>query len=281
MVRFVLVLGLLFSTTAAAQTARIATWNLGGFFAIPADKLDRIVEGLRLLDADLIILPELNPIGHAETIAARLSETPGACFRAAAPDQPRAPQEIGFVFKCSVTVTNAGLLAGSDLGRRGYRNAAIADVRIGQFDFVVAGLHLKAGRGSDDRARRSEQAAFISGFVQGVLRGGENDALIIGDYNMIPGEDDENFDILNADGSLRFVSSESLEDSFSHISSGTPGNLLDGYAFTNIDPAEYREGSVAIVAMHERLGLSLAQYAAQVTDHLPVLAEFDVSVDHD
>lgn len=281
MVRFILILSLLFSATAAAQTARIATWNLGGFFAIPVDKLDRIVEGLQLLNADLVILPELNPIRHGETIAARLSEAPGACFRAAVPDQPRAPQEIGLVFKCSVTVTNAGLLAGSDLRRQGYRNAAIADVRIGEFDFVVVGLHLKAGRGLDDRARRSEQAAFISGFVQGVLRSGENDVLIIGDYNMIPGEDDKNFDIMNADGSLRFVSSEALADSFTHISGGTPGSLLDGYAFTNVDPAEYRDGSVAIVAMHERLGLSLAQYAAQVTDHLPVLAEFDVSVDHD
>jgi len=217
----------------------------------------------------------------AETIAERLSESPGACYRAAAPDQPCAAQEIAFVFKCSVTVTNPGLIAGTDLGRRGYRGAAIIDVRIGQFDFVLAGLHLKAGRGADDRARRSEQAAFISGFVQGVLRSGENDVLIIGDYNMIPGEDDQNFEIMNADGSLRFVSTESLADGFTHISGGSPGSLLDGYAFTTVDPAEYREGTIAIVPMHEELGLSLAQYAAQVTDHLPVLAEFDVSVDHD
>jgi endonuclease/exonuclease/phosphatase family metal-dependent hydrolase len=185
------------------------------------------------------------------------------------------------VFKCSVAVTKPGLIAGSDLGRQGYRNAAVADVGIGQFDFVLVGLHLSAGRGSENRTRRSEQNAFISGFVQGVLRSGkENDVVIIGDYNMIPDDDDENFRVMNAGGSLRFVSSEALADSFTHTS-GSPGNLLDRYAFTNADPAEYRDGSVAIVPMHEWVGLSLADYAAQVTDHLPVLAEFDLSVDHD
>jgi len=49
---------------AAAQTARIAAWNLGGFFAIPAEKLDRIIDGLALLEADIVVLPELNPLSH-------------------------------------------------------------------------------------------------------------------------------------------------------------------------------------------------------------------------
>jgi hypothetical protein len=69
-----LVVSLFFSAAAAAQTARIATWNLNGFHAIPT-----IIEGFRLLDADIIVLPELNPISHAETIATTLSQTPGVC----------------------------------------------------------------------------------------------------------------------------------------------------------------------------------------------------------
>jgi hypothetical protein len=58
-------------------------------------------------------------------------------------------------------------------------------------------------------------------------------------------------------------------------------NLLDGYAFTNVDDGEYVEGSVEIIDMHTRLGLSLCNYKNQVTDHLPVVATFNIDVDHD
>jgi hypothetical protein len=57
--------------------------------------------------------------------------------------------------------------------------------------------------------------------------------------------------------------------------------LLDGYAFTNIDESEYVSGSVRIVPMHEQPGLSLQQYRSRVTDHLPVIATFNVDTDHD
>ena len=64
-------------------------------------------------------------------------------------------------------------------------------------------------------------------------------------------------------------------------SNGTIGNLLDGYALTNVDPTEYQDGSVEVFPMHQRLGLSLAEFRSQVTDHLPVLAVFDTGTDHD
>ena len=281
MARLIALLVILFSTSALADTARIATWNIGGFNPIPQSKLDRIIEGIRELDADIVVLPELNPITHAQKIADKLSEAPGQCYKAAAPDQPLAKQDIGFVFKCDVTVTDPGLVIGSDLGKQGYRNGAVIHGKVGQFDFVLIGLHLKASRGKANRDLRDEQLRIIRAYVQGVLMGGEKDVLVIGDYNMVPGEDADNFDTLNAVQSLRFVSSEDLAGGFSHISNGGPGNLLDGYAFTKVDASEYQEGSVEIVQMHDTLGLSLSQFSSRVTDHLPVLAEFDIDTDHD
>ena len=162
-----------------------------------------------------------------------------------------------------------------------YRNAAVIYAKVGEFDFVLVGLHLKAGRGSTNRSLRDEQLEIISGYIQGVVMAGEKDVLVIGDYNMIPGQDADNFDTLNADGSLRFVSSEELADSFTHISNGDPGNLLDGFGFTDIDEGEYQNGSIEIVQMHTLLGFSLSEYASKVTDHLPVVAEFNTDVDHD
>jgi endonuclease/exonuclease/phosphatase family metal-dependent hydrolase len=272
----------LFSTSALADTARIATWNIEGFSAIPQSRLNKIVDGLKELDADIVVLPELNPLSHAQAIADKLSETPGQCYKATAIDQPLAHQEIGFVHKCAVTVSASELVIGSDLGEPDARNGAVIRAKIGSFDFVVIGLHLKSGRTAANRRMRNEQLKIIRAYVEGVVMGGEKDVLVIGDYNMIPAPDHENFETLNAVGTLRFVSSEDLAGGFSHISeSGGAGNLLDGYGFTNIDASEYQEGSVEIVQLHERLGLSLFQFKSQVSDHLPVVAEFNVDADHD
>jgi len=275
------VLLLLLPIMAVADTARIATWNLGGFHQIPQFKLDNIITGMEKLDVDIIILPELNPLSHGQVIADKLSEPAARCYKSTVPDQPKARQEIGFVHKCNVTITNIGIISGSDLGRRGYRNAAVAHVKIDQFDFVLVGLHLKAGRGTSNLNFRNQQLHVLNGYVQGVLMAGEKDVLVIGDYNMIPGEDTNNFETLNASGSLRYVSSEDLAGQGSHISTNGIGNLLDGYAFTNVDEAEYQEGSLKIVQLHDELGLSLTQFKAQITDHLPLIAEFETSVDND
>ena len=145
------------SGPAAAETARIAAWNLAGFHQIPDGRLDEIVDGMTKLDFDIIVLPELNPLSHAQTIADRLSEPADKCYQAEVPDQPRARQEIGFVFKCAVKVSKVGkdgMVLGSDLGKQGYRSAAAVHAKIGQFDFVLVGLHLKAGRSGSDRDRR-------------------------------------------------------------------------------------------------------------------------------
>jgi hypothetical protein len=197
------------------------------------------------------------------------------------PNQPLARQAIGFLFKCSVEVSAPELVVGSDLGKQGYRAAAVLQAKAGNFDFILMGLHLKAGRSASDRTLRTEQLKIISGYVQGVMMGGEKDVLIIGNFNMIPGVDDANFEAMNADRSLRCPSSEDLSGQFSHIGSSGPGQLLDGFCFSDVDQPEYEEGSMQIVPLHQQMGMSLGQFRDRVTDHLPILAVFATDTDHD
>jgi len=67
-------------------------------------------------------------------------------------------------------------------------------------------VHLKSGRGVVERATRTAQASVIRAFVAQVAAAGDDDVLVVGDYNMIPDIDGESFDALNPDGFLRELS---------------------------------------------------------------------------
>ncbi|WP_101757278.1 hypothetical protein [Oceanicoccus sp. KOV_DT_Chl] len=274
---------LIYAPYLLADTARIATWNLGGFHQIPQSNLNMIALGLKLLDADIIVLPELNPLSSGEWLATTLSHDLDPCHKAIVPDQPRARQEIGFLMKCDVEVLGSGMIIGSDLGKQGYRNAAFVHARIENYDFMLIGVHLKAGRGTTNRKLRAEQLEKIEAFAQGIIAMGEKDILIVGDYNMIPDEDEEDFAVLEAQG-LPFMFPSSGLEGGSHISTsgGTHiGNLLDGFGFTILDSIEFNATMLKIIPMHEKMGLSLSNYRNNVTDHLPLVGLFETGVDHD
>jgi hypothetical protein len=234
------------------------------------------------LDAEVVAAVEVNPDNVVHDVAAALTEN-GTCYDAVILDQT-ANQNIGVIFKCGTEVSNPRLVPGSDDGNNGLRKALAVDVRVGNFDFLMIVLHLKASRGATERATRDRQAAHIADFIESATAGGERDVLVIGDYNMIPGDDDSNFDEMNPDGFLRFVSSDDLAGQFSHLD-GTGdcdgGNLLDGFAISADHTGEYIEGSLRIFPMHRALNRSLCDFRGQVSDHLPLIARFRILVDDD
>jgi endonuclease/exonuclease/phosphatase family metal-dependent hydrolase len=169
------------------------------------------------------------------------------------------------------------------------RKALVVDVEMGDFDFFLIAVHLKAGRSSEARKTRTRQCRVIREFVKTLTEGAEKDVLIVGDYNMVPVEDDTNFAAMNfpeedeATSFLRFVTTEELAaGTFSHISSGgRPGALLDGFAISTNHTGEYVPDSIEVVPMHERLHRILRTYARDVSDHLPVIASFRTTEDDD
>ncbi len=261
-------------------TATIVGWNLKGFGAIPDSRLPNLARVIADVDTEVIALAEVNPDDVVDRLILELSKL-GACYQGKVVDQP-AIQNLAILYKTGVAVTNVALLDGSDDGNSGLRKALTADVRVGLFDFKLIALHLKSGRGSAERQTRSRQAAVIRSFIELATGAAEKDVLIVGDYNMIPGQDDQNFADMNPAGFVRFVSSEGLVGQFSHIGSGgTPGNLLDGYAVSADHAREYIEKSLRIIRADQVLGLTLAQFDAEVSDHLPVVARFRASLDDD
>ena len=265
----------------AQSTAEIAAWNLAGFNAIPRERAATFAEIIALLDPEIIALVEVNPDFIPGEIVAELNER-DRCYERTILDQ-RARQNIAVLHKCDVSVSNPRFIPDSDGGNSSLRQALAVDVKIGAFDFTLIAVHLKAGRGSSERATRTRQCGAIRRFVQAVTEGEEQDVLIVGDYNMIPAKDGANFRAMNFRSFLRFVTTEDLPaDAFSHISkSGNPGGLLDGFAISTDHTGEYVAGSVEVVPLHERLGLTLRVYVKDISDHLPVMARFQTAQDDD
>jgi hypothetical protein len=263
-------------------TGAVVAWNFAGFGAIPASRQALIVKSLLDLDPEVVAAVEVNPDEAIHDVAAALTEL-GSCYDALILDQT-ARQNIGVLFKCGIQVVNPRLIPNSDDGNASLRKALAVGVRIGEFDFLLVVLHLKAGRTAGDRQIRDRQVQRIASFIAAQLAGDEKDVLVVGDYNMIPGADAANFNGLNPANQLRFISSEDLIGQFSHLSEGSgcdDGNLLDGFAIARTHTVEYIEASLRIYPMNRPFGQALCAFRESVSDHLPLIARFRILADDD
>lgn len=266
------------ASTFQVTSANIAAWNLSGFGQIPGEKAETFANVIAYLDPEVLVLTEVNPDFIAAEIVAELHET-GICYQRTILDQS-ASQNISILYKNGVELSNPRFIEDSNNSNPGLRKALVADMRIGEFDFILISVHLKAGRNSSSQAIRDNQAHTMADFIHSVAAGDEKDVLVVGDYNMIPVLDQSNFDNMNPGHYLNFIS-DSLAGQFSHIGSSGPGNLLDGFAISREHTSEYITGSIRIIQMHEILDLLLIDYRNAISDHLPVEAAFRITEDDD
>jgi endonuclease/exonuclease/phosphatase family metal-dependent hydrolase len=263
-----------------SSTARIAAWNLEGFQPIPDERLDKQADALAMLDAEVIAIVEVQPVTALESLKNKLNAM-GLCYDFRIIDQT-AIQDLGILFKCGVTVANERLVPGSNLGDPARRNALVADVTVDKFDFVMIVVHLKSGRDAADQATRDQQAQVIGAFIENqLLQAPREDILLVGDFNMIPGQDVSNFHHLGGADRMDFISSWDLQDRFSHILEKGRANLLDGFAITRTFTTEYVRGSLRVFPLHWALDIGLEEFRATVSDHLPFVTSFRIVRDAD
>ena len=260
-------------------TAKIAAWNLAGFGGIRNDRLQRQVEGLALLDAEVVTLVEINPLSALNTLRQGLAAK-GVTYQASIVPQA-SDLHIGVLFKEGITATNPRLLDGSDLGDPARRKAFVVDMKVGRFDFMLIAVHLKSGRGAAEQQLRDEQAKVIGRFITERRQQSREDILLMGDFNMIPGQDVSNFHHLGGDDLMDFVSSWDLVDRYSHILEAGRANLLDGFAISRTFSTEYIRGSLRLFPMHWAMDIGRERYRETVSDHLPFVASFRIDRSRD
>lgn len=255
-------------------TASVAAWNVAGFQRIREDRLKRQVEGLALLDAEVVTLVEVKPFSHMQALVDGLADM-GAEY-----DSIMLPQNsdlnIGVLFKKGVMASNARFIEGSDLGDPDNRRALVVDIQVGKFDFVLVAVHLKSSRSAKSQSIRDEQCKVIGTWITEFLSQRQEDIVLLGDFNMIPGEDVSNFHHLGGDDLMNFVSSWDLQDRFSHILPAGRANLLDGFAISRRFSTEYIRGSLRLFPMHWTMDMGRERFRTEVSDHLPFVASFRI-----
>ncbi len=269
------------------STATVAAWNLATFEPLSDVRIRMQAKGLAMLDAEFVTLVEVKNRDHIAALAQQLAGA-GVTYNFELIEQAPTtgthdPMHIGVLFKEGVVVENASLLDGSDLGNNNNRKAFLCDAKIGRFDFKLIGVHLKSGRELANQRIRDEQCKVIGRFIK-ELRGDrdrEPDILLMGDFNMIPGQDISNFHHLGGDDIMDFVSSWDLQERYSHILPSGRENLLDGFAISRRFSTEYIRGSLRLFPMHWNMRMGQAKFRAEVSDHLPFVASFNIGRDLD
>ncbi len=260
-------------------TAKIAAWNLAGFNTISPERLKHQIDGLAILDAEVVTLVEVKPFSHMQDLI------DGLAAKGCAYEFVMLPQtsdlNIGVLFKGGVEARNARFIDNSDLGDPGKRKAMVVDMKVGKFDFKLITVHLKSGRGRDEQRTRDEQCKVIGAFITNERNQSREDILLMGDFNMIPGEDVSNFHHLGGDDLMNFLSSWDLQARFSHILPAGRANLLDGFAISRTFSTEYIRGSLRLFPMHWTMDMGREKFRTEVSDHLPFVASFRIDRSRD
>jgi hypothetical protein len=269
------------------SVVRIAVWNLAGNDRFPGGDGDGIdpasrkaanqILGLAHLDADFVTLVEVFPQSHITLLAEKLA-LKGLDYQVTFLPQPLSHLGIGFLHKPGIEVTNPRFIAGSEGAYAGGRQAFVVDVKIGKrFKAVVIGVHLKSGRDAPEQAVRDTQCKAIGDWITALhaTPGYKQHAiLLMGDFNMIPGQDVSNFFHLGGDDVMDFVSCWDLQERFSHILESGRENLLDGFAVSRRFSNRYINGTLRLFPMDWTMHMGRAKFREQVSDHLPFVASF-------
>ncbi len=265
--------------------ARFAVWNLAGNTPFSpgvginetSAKAENQAKGLALLDADFVTLVEVSPISHITWLANRLADF-GLTYSVTIDEQPDSHLHIGYLHKPGIDVKNPRFIPGSQGSYVGGRQAYAVDVEIGRkFDATVIGVHLKSGRDKPNQDLRDTQCQVIGDWMTDLQTqpGYKRDTIaLMGDFNMIPGQDVSNFSRLGGDDVMDFVSCWDLQDRFSHILKKGRANLLDGFAVSRKFSTDYVRGSLRLFPMHWTLDMGREKFREEVSDHLPFVASF-------
>ncbi len=145
-----------------------------------------------------------------------------------------------------------------------------ANFRMGAFDFTYVVFHLQYGNSISTRRFEAQQLRSVYDYFQ-AQNGAENDLLIGGDFNL-PGNDNAFSSLLAQDG-VTYVTDPEQKTT---LGNDGPANSFDNIFY----PADYMSELIGTGAHDYTMG-NWDTVIVNVTDHIPVWAAFDTTIDDD
>ena len=254
----------------SADTLEIATWNIENYPALGTTPA-RVAELITSLDLDIVVVEEIASETAWRELLERLRVYSGVLSEHRY--TPTDYQKLGIIYKTAlVTSSRTELLFPAntfELPRPPLAAQLAYDDGVhAPLGFRVIGLHLKAGLGSEDGARRRAALELLDAHVrEQIAAGAEDEIVIAGDYNDVlnTAVGRANLAPLLDDPELYTVhtraSSDAGEISF------VPSNVLLDHVTTTAAFADELAGARVVIP---RL-YTLKGYVAEVSDHLPVV----------
>jgi len=187
-------------------------------------------------------------------------------------------QMLGIIFDKNRVKYDANSIDQPDavmVGNPALRPPLSVDMKLDNFDFNFTVVHLKAGFQSDDLAVRHEQAQVINSWIKDNYKEKKDkDFIMVGDYNDFV--DSQALQIIG-DGALTYPSSESTEKGI--YTNVKYKSVIDHGAVSSVKGGadeEYIKGSFRTVDEKNYPG-----YKDRISDHKPIVFDFNTAVDND
>ena len=258
-------------TVGSSGSLDIATWNIENF-PRTVDTPRIMADLITSLGLDLVGVVEIADVDAFDELVARLPDHEAILSSHTYGDGSY--QKVGFIYRKDLMTVDGGALLFNNQGFDFPRPPLQVQVHVNDgvhppVDFLAIILHLKAGLGDEERARRTDAMATLEQHMRDVVDAGDEDEIIVmGDFN----EELEYAE--NQAVWAPFLDAPADYTVRTEVLSGGGG------AFTYVPTERFYDHFITTAGLEDEMAASpptiihleqqLSSYLSSVSDHVPV-----------
>ena len=260
----------------SAGAVDIAGWNIENF-PRTADTPRVVADLITSLGLDLIAVEEIASIDAFEELVDRLPDHEAILSSHTYGEGNY--QKVGFIYDADLMQVDGGALLFDDQGYDFPRpplqvRVTVDDGSHPAVEFIAIVIHLKAGIGDDDRARRAAAIETLEAHVRDLVGAGDDQVILLGDFNEVLDSEEGRavfapFLDAPSDYTIRTLG-PSEDGEVSYLPFG--GRLIDHIVTTAGLSGEMSSSDPVIPPLDQQL----PGYSDDVSDHRPVAASMPV-----